>query len=249
MGKLNGKIALVTGGAQGIGLSIARSFLKEGATVVVADIDQSSHSKTNPFGPHGEYIHLDVTQPRDWERAFAHIDRAYDGLDILVNNAGISPRGSILETDYDLWIQVQRINSDGCFLGCKFATDYMKDRQGGVIVNMSSIVPLRGGGDLIAYSASKASVAALTRSVAMSCGPMGIRCNSVHPGGVETRMLKDYLSRAGNFEDAKRAMQLRYPLRRWGQPEDVAKAVLFLSCEDSSWITGVQLVVDGGATL
>jgi 3(or 17)beta-hydroxysteroid dehydrogenase len=176
LGKLNGKIALVTGGGQGIGRAIALRLFKEGASVIVGDIIGASRRS---FGPHAEYFDIDVTRPADWKKVINHIDDAYGRFDVLVNNAGISPAGSILDTDYDTWMHVQRINSDGCFLGCKHAVEYMKGRGGGAIVNISSIVPLRGGGDLVAYSASKAAVTALTRSVAINCGPLVfavIRC-------------------------------------------------------------------------
>lgn len=250
MGRLENKVALVTGAARGIGEATARLFAKEGATVIIADVDDMIGSAVaKSISGTCEYRHLDATDPVHWDSLMDEILGRHGRLDVLVNNAGISPAASIAEATLEHWRLVNRVNTDSVFLGCKTAVMAMMASNGGSIVNISSITAIRAGANLAAYSASKASVRLLTKSVALYGGAHGIRCNSVHPGGVETRMLSAFLEHAPDIEAATKRMRNAYPLGRWGQPDDIAKAILFLASDDASWITGAELVVDGGSTL
>lgn len=248
--RLDGKVALVTGAARGIGLEIGRTLAANGARVILADIDPELGQEAARAAPGTEYADLDVTDEDQWKNLLAKIDRDHGRLDILVNNAGISPAGNVEQTDLALWRRVQAVNVESVFLGCKHALPLMrKSGAGGAIINLSSIQAIRPAAALAAYSSSKAAVRALTKSIALHVAKDRIRCNSIHPGGVHTRMLDDFAGLTGDKELALKQMSAANPLGRVGKPSDIAGAVLFLACEMGEWITGHEMVVDGGSTL
>ncbi len=247
---LGGKVALVTGAARGIGLEIARRLAAHGARIVLADIEPELGAEAASEIAGAAYLNLDVTAQEQWSAAMGRIEGDFGQLDILVNNAGISPAANVEQTDLALWRKVYAINVESVFLGCHHGLPLIrKGGRGGVIVNMSSITALRPAAALAAYSSSKAAVSALTKSVALHAAADRIRCNSVHPGGTHTRMLDDFAALTGNKDAALAGMNAANPLGRVGQPGDIASAVLFLASDMSEWITGLEMVVDGGSTL
>jgi 3(or 17)beta-hydroxysteroid dehydrogenase len=247
---LEGKIALVTGAAQGIGREIAVRLAAHGATVVLADLEPELVAEAASSIAGAVYQTLDVTSPEAWLATIGRVEAEQGRLDILVNNAGISPAGTIEQTELELWRRVQAINTEGVYLGCKAALPLMrKSGEGGSIVNLSSVQALRPAAALAAYSASKAAVRALTKSVALHVAKDRIRCNSVHPGGIHTRMLNDFAALTGNPAAAIEQMSAANPLGRVGQPRDIADGVLYLSSDLSQWVTGIELVIDGGSSL
>lgn len=247
---LEGKIALVTGAAQGIGREIAVRLAAHGATVVLADLEPELGAEAASSIAGALYQTLDVTSREAWLATIGRIEAEQGRLDILVNNAGVSPAGTIEQTELDLWRRVQWINAESVYLGCKAALPLMrKSGEGGSIVNLSSVQALRPAAALAAYSASKAAVRALTKSVALHAAKDRIRCNSVHPGGVHTRMLDDFAALTGNAAAAIEQMSAANPLGRVGRPRDIADGVLYLVSDLSQWVTGIELVIDGGSSL
>jgi NAD(P)-dependent dehydrogenase (short-subunit alcohol dehydrogenase family) len=251
MGRVDGKVALITGGASGIGLATARLFLDEGAKLVLTDRDKSAvEAALAALGNAAGFHLLDVTREDDWIAVTDAAVAEFGRLDILVNSAGVALLRDIETTTLDAWRALMAVNLDGTFLGCKHAVRVMKERGGGSIVNMSSVAGLIGSGNLAAYSASKGGVRLLTKSVALHCARKGynIRCNSVHPSFVETPMLRAMI--AAGRDPAK--MEANYtgaaPLGRLAQPIEVARTILFLASDESAFTTGAELVVDGGLT-
>jgi NAD(P)-dependent dehydrogenase (short-subunit alcohol dehydrogenase family) len=242
MGRVDGKIALVTGGASGIGLATTKLFIEEGAKVVVADLAPGGHAGDALFLP------LDVTREDDWIAATDKIVGDLGRLDILVNNAGVALMRDIEATSLDDWHQVMAVNLDGVFLGCKHAVRVMKERGGGSIINLSSVAGIIGYGSLAAYCASKGGVRLLTKSVALHCARKGydIRCNSVHPSFVDTPMLQGMVAAARDPEKMHASCTTAAPLGRLAQPIEVARTILFLASAESTFMTGAELVVDGG---
>ena len=247
MGRLEGKVALISGGARGQGEAEARLFANEGARVVFADILDTEGKKVeaeiNETGGEAKYIHLDVTSESEWNAAVKESVNSYGKLDILVNNAGISIGKNVEETTLEEWDLVQDVNSKGVFLGTKAAIPAMRASGGGSIVNISSIAGLVGIASA-PYVASKGAVRLLTKSTAVQYGPENIRCNSVHPGFIETEMTRGMLS--NNEERAKRLAIT--PLGIFATAHDVALSVLFLASDESRYMTGSELVIDGGIT-
>ena len=249
MGRLENKVALISGGSRGMGAAEAEMFANEGARVVIADIledeGRKTASKIGATGARCLFTHLDVLKASDWESAVGTAISAFGKLDILVNNAGVTSRMMLLETSEPEWDRVMDINSKGTFLGIKTAIPAMKYSGGGSIVNISSQMGLVGA-DYISpqYQASKGAVRILTKSVAIQYASENIRCNSIHPAPIETDMTADIRDDADSFQDMLR----RIPMGRYGKPEEVAYAVLYLASDESSFVTGSEVVVDGGWT-
>ena len=246
MGRLDGKVALISGGSKGQGAAEAKLFAQEGAKVVLADIlddeGKKIEAEINETGGEAMYLHLDVTSEADWAAAVRAAVDSYGKLDILVNNAGILLRKGVEETSAEEWDRIQDVNSKGVFLGVKAAIPAMREVGGGSIVNISSIAGLRGSTST-AYGASKGLVRLLTKSTAVQYGPEGIRCNSVHPGIIETDMTEEMLDSAGREQ-----WLASTPLRIIANAHDVALGVLYLASDESRYVTGSELVIDGGIT-
>lgn len=249
MGRLEGKVALVSGAARGIGAACATFFAREGAAVVLGDLldDQGTATaeEIRRSGGRAHFERMDVTSPQDWERATAAAIRNYRRLDILVNNAGIQiARPSFLEVTLADWEKVMAVNSTGVFLGARAVAPLLKEQRSGSIVNISSISGLVGISASAGYAASKGAVRVFTKYLAIQLAPFNVRANSIHPGGVLTDLT------AESYADPavmKRNLDL-HPLGRVGQPEDIASGALYLASDESSWVTGTELVIDGGYT-
>ncbi len=265
MNSVDGKIALITGAAQGIGAATARLMAEGGATVLIADIQESTGrvvaDAIRAGGGQADFVRLDVTSEQDWKVTVDAIRREYGGLDILVNNAGIILRGLSSEMSLEDWRRVEAVNIDGVFLGTKSCVPLLRERAprwpgGAAIVNMSSIMGLVGSGFSGAYSMSKGAVRIYTKSAALEFAGAGyrIRVNSVHPGFVATDMAvgaQQFFVERGLAADEAAAHKMlvsRHPLGRLGTAEDIAKAIIFLASDDAAFITGSELVVDGGYT-
>jgi 3(or 17)beta-hydroxysteroid dehydrogenase len=244
MGRVQDKVALITGGASGIGHATAQLFAEEGAKVVLTDLRAPQFQST------AATYKLDVTNENDWITATDAIVRDFGKIDIVVNSAGVSLLKDIETTTLDEWRRLMAVNLDGTFLGCKHAIRVMKDRGGGSIVNMSSVAGIIGTSHLVAYSASKGGVRLLTKSVALHCARKGynIRCNSVHPSFADTPMLQGMVNAARNPEKLAASFAAASPLGRIAQPIEIARTVLFLASDESSFTTGAEFVVDGGLT-
>ena len=240
MGRVDGKVALISGGAQGMGAEDARALIAEGAKVVIGDIldekGQALADEINAETPDSiRYVHLDVTQADQWEAAVATAVNEFGKLNVLVNNAGTVALGQIGQFDMAKWQRVIDVNLTGTFLGMQASVEAMKADGGGSIINISSIEGLRGAIMVHPYVASKWAVRGLTKSAALELGQYNIRVNSVHPGFIRTPMTK-------HFPDN----MLRIPLGRPGQPEEVATFVVFLARDESRYSTGADFVMDGG---
>jgi len=248
MGRLEGKVALITGAGNGMGAAEARLFASEGANVVIADILDAEGRKVEAdikeMGFSAKYVHLDVRNEDEWNDAIRETINTFEKLDILVNNAGILLRHIVEETSEEEWDLVQSVNSTGVFLGTKAAIPEMRKNGGGSIVNISSISGLVGS-TATAYSASKGAVRLLTKSTAIQYGPENIRCNSVHPGIIDTDLIKDEIIN-DPVERAKRLEQT--PLNMIADADDVAYGVLYLASDEARYVTGSELVIDGGIT-
>ena len=246
--RLNGKVALISGGARGIGAAEARLFAKEGASVVIGDILEQEgrqlEEEINESGGRALFTRLDATLEQDWRRAVGLTAERFGKLDILVNNAGVIRRNSIEDTSAEEWDRIMEVNAKGVFLGIKAAIPQMRKAGGGSIVNLSSTAGLVGNTFLSAYSASKAAVRILTKCAALQCAKDGIRCNSVHPGPINAPMMESVMADAAEYR--RRSDEI--PMGRFGEPEEVAYAVLFLASDESSFVTGSELVIDGGRT-
>lgn len=242
--RLENKVCLITGGARGVGYATAEVFLQEGAQVVITDINaEQGQQAADALGERAFFIQQDIASEADWARVMAEIISRYGRLDVLVNNAALLIWGSIEENTLQDFQTMHRVNAEGVFLGCKAAIAEMKQTGGGAIVNVSSIAALGGLAIFCAYSASKGSVTALTRSVAMHCKREGykIRCNSVHPDCINTPMIQAPGEPLPDLEELKKD-----PMNRMCSPTDIANTILFLSCDDSSFVNGVEMRVDNG---
>jgi NAD(P)-dependent dehydrogenase (short-subunit alcohol dehydrogenase family) len=254
-GRVAGKKALVTGAAQGLGAAHARTLAREGAKVLLTDLNAEkvaaeADSINAELGAGTAFAMAhDVTSPEDWDRAVAYAADALGGLSVLVNNAGVGVRGTIESCTLEEWRRGFAINVDSVFLGCQKALPLMKDHQPGSIVNISSIAGLIASDTMPGYNASKAAVWMLSKSVALYCAKRGwaIRCNSVHPTFVDTPILDGIGANAGLGKDVvmgKLARQI--PLGRVGVPQEIAHGVLYLASDESSFMTGAELKLDGG---
>lgn len=250
MGRVDGKVALVTGGASGIGRATAELFVREGGRVVIADRDPQAAGVAAALGEDACFVALDVTKEADWARALAETTARFGGLDALVNGAGVGVQADIETVTLEQWRFVHAVNTEGVFLGCQAAVRAMKERGGGSIVNISSIAGLVGDPTLPAYCSSKGAVRLLTKSVALHCArkKYGIRCNSVHPSFIDTPMV-DKMCAGARDPDKRRAMlEAAAPLGRMGEPGEVALLILYLASDESRFVTGAELVIDGGLT-
>ena len=247
MGRLEGKVALITGASRGIGAAAARLFASEGANVVIADILDAEGRKVEAdikeMGFGAKYVHLDVRNEDEWNDAIGETINTFGKPDILVNNAGIASPLGVEETSEEEWDLVQSVNSTGVFLGTKAVIPEMRKNGGGSIVNISSISGLVGTTST-AYCASKGAVRLLTKSTAIQYGPENIRCNSVHPGNVDTDMKRDQFNNP--VEKAKALAKT--PLNMIADANDVAYGVLYLASDEARYVTGSELVIDGGIT-
>lgn len=239
LGRLAGKVALISGGARGMGAAHARLFVAEGAKVVIGDIlDAEGAALAVELGANARYIHLDVTQPDDWAAGVALCVSAFGGLTVLVNNAGIFGGAPIVDHPLDMWQRFLDVNLTGPFLGIRAATTTLVASGNASIINISSIAGLRGAAGGHAYVASKFGLRGLTKSVAVELAPFGVRCNSVHPGIIDTPMAEGLPTTLYD-----------YPIGRMARAEEVSKLVLFLASDDSSYSTGSEFTVDGGLTM
>jgi cyclopentanol dehydrogenase len=246
--RLENKVALISGGARGMGAVEAKLFAKEGAKVIIGDMLEDEGRKVeaeiNEAGGVCVFVVLDVSDGNAWRKAVDEAVSRYGKLDILVNNAGIYRAHNVEETTAAEWDQVMDINAKGVFLGTKYAIPAMREAGGGSIVNISSVAGLTGSKVTSAYNASKGAVRLLTKSTAIQYAADGIRANSVHPGTIETPMTEGFLA-----DDAARQDRMdRTPIGRLGRAEDVAYGALYLASDEASFVTGSELVIDGGRT-
>lgn len=249
MGKsrIEGKVALITGGARGMGASEAQLFVEEGGKVVISDVLDSVGEQTakriSADGSHCVYLHHDVTSEEDWSSVVAETIATFGQLDILVNNAGIFERGSVLDTTQEAFQKTMDINVKGVFLGMKAVAPHMTQRKQGSIINISSVAGLNGTPGFLAYGASKWAVRGMTKGVAKELAPFGVRVDSIHPGIIDTPMLQTF-DTAG--EGVREAVRTRIPLGYEAEPIQVARLALYLASNDSSYSTGSEFIVDGG---
>jgi NAD(P)-dependent dehydrogenase (short-subunit alcohol dehydrogenase family) len=250
MNSLAHKVALITGGASGIGRATAILFAQEGAAVAIADINDqlggSAVAEIESQGGEAIFIPCDVTRAGDCRIAVEKTIAAFGGLHILFNNAGIIRRANVLDTTEEEWDRVMAVNVKSVFLMSKYAIPYMLKAGGGSIINTSSGWGLKGGGDAVSYCASKAAITNMTRAMAIDHGPENIRVNAICPGDTDTPMLRDEARQLGQAEDTFLAEAANRPLRRYAHPIEIAQAVLYLASDAASYVTGAALVVDGG---
>ncbi|WPB81944.1 SDR family oxidoreductase [Archangium violaceum] len=251
-GRVEGKVALVTGAASGLGKAAAAMLVREGARVALTDRNEAGvRSVAETLGASARAWTLDVTREQDWQRVVDEVVATFGRLDVVVNNAGIGVSKDIETLSLEEWRLVHAVNLDGVFLGCKHAIRGMRQSGAkGSIINISSVAGLVGVDTLPAYCSSKAGVRLLTKSVALHCARKGygIRCNSVHPTFIETPMVDGLASLGGDMAAGKAKLSRMIPLGHLGEPDDVAYAVLYLASDESKLMTGSELVVDGGST-
>jgi NAD(P)-dependent dehydrogenase (short-subunit alcohol dehydrogenase family) len=253
MGRLSGKVAIVTGGASGIGEATVRLFAAEGAKVVIADrAKEAGEALAKELGAEVRAFEIDVTQEKAWQALIAFTVKTFGKLNILINNAGISYRADVEATDMEIWDQTIAVNQTGVFLGIKHAVLAMKEsKELCSIVNTSSIEGLVAESAFFAYCASKAAVALMTRAAALSCGEKRypIRVNSVHPGYIMSPMAHEDARQDGlSVEEYLRDFIAKHPIGRLGEPIDIAQGMLYLASDESKFVTGTHLTIDGGYT-
>ena len=246
--RLEGKVALITGGGSGMGKVASELFAAEGANVVLTDVnDEAGKATASAIGDGALYVHADVSKEADAQAMVAAAVERFGRLDVLYNNAGIMPLddGSVTDADGSIWDSVLAVNVKGVMYGCKFGIPAMLEHGGGSIINVASFVAWMGAAtSQTAYTASKGAVLAMTREIAVEYARKGIRCNTLCPGPIETPLLLALLS-----DDAKKQRRfVHIPMGRLGHAEELAKAALFMASDDSSYMTGSSLIVDGGIT-
>ncbi|MFC0013828.1 MULTISPECIES: glucose 1-dehydrogenase [Allobacillus] len=241
--RLDGQVAIITGGVSGIGEATARLFIEEGANVIIADVNNPKGEElANELGDRATYIYTDVTEEEEVKRLIDQTVDNFGKLDILFNNAGVGPVMDTAEMNDDQWNRVIEVNLNGVFYGIKHAVNHFREKGSGIIINTASMLGHVGQSQTAAYSASKAGVVNLTRTTALEYAKYNVRVNAVCPGYVKTPLMEQL--EEGDIEELAKVT----PLGRLGKAEDVAKAVLFLATDDSSFITGTSLIVDGGYT-
>lgn len=246
MARLDGKVALVTGGARGQGAAAVRRFVDEGARVVAADVlDDEGKAAVEPLGDAAYYRHLDVTDEHEWSAAVAEAVEHFGRIDVLVNNAGVVHLSAIADTTVADFQRVTAVNQLGTFLGIRAVTGTMTQQGAGSIVNISSIEGLAGAPLLVAYNASKFAVRGMSKTAALELASSGIRVNSVHPGMIDTGMIREA---AGDIDVDMDRIAQRIPLGRVGEAGDIAGLLTFLASDESAYCTGSEFVADGGAT-
>ena len=252
-GRVKGKVALVTGAAMGLGAETARRLAQEGARVMLTDLDEAAGdavaAEIVAAGGNAAFLRHDVAQESDWEAVIAATVARFGGLQVLVNNAGISGGTlPLLEHSLEDWRRVMSVNLDGVFLGLRHGGPAIAASGGGSIINLSSILGKVGLPNAAAYCASKGGVLLLTKAAALEWAPLGLRVNSVHPGFIETPMVTAAMRNAENGNEMRDQLISAHALGRFGAPREIADAILFLASDESSFMTGAELVVDGGYT-
>tara|TARA_Y100000768_G_scaffold92018_1_gene66400 strand:- start:3926 stop:4681 length:756 start_codon:yes stop_codon:yes gene_type:complete len=244
--RLKNKVAFITGGAQGLGKEMAKSMIKEGARVIISDINEATLEETAKELS-CDHIVLDVTNKDQWQMVVTKIKDDIGSLNILVNNAGMGGGGDVESTDIELWDLVHKVNLNSVFLGCKYALPLMRDSGNGSIINISSMSGIVASHNTSAYNSSKAAVRHLSKSVALHCAKSTnlIRCNSLHPVFTRTAMVQSMIDSAPERNIEQKLIQ-QIPIRRLAEPIDIANAAVFLASDESSFITGTELIVDGG---
>ena len=240
MGKLDGRVAIITGGARGQGAAEAALFADEGASVFVTDVLVDEGKKT-AAGIAGTFVEHDVADPQQWDALIERVVADHGRLDILVNNAGILRWERMADTSFESWNEVVAVNQTGVFLGMRAVAPQMKEQRSGSIVNISSVGGLSGASACFTYAATKWAVRGMTKGAAIELGPHGVKVNSIHPGIIDTPMM-------GGTDLDGLASTIGVPLQRYAQPEEVAKLALWLVSDDNSYSTGAEFVIDGGQT-
>jgi len=247
---LEGKKAIITGAATGIGAVTSQTFAREGAGVVVADINDDQAEKTvadiRAAGGEAHFVHCDVTKESDVADLMKQGAELLGGLDILFNNAGAQRSGLITEFEQDMWDLLMAVNPRSCFFGIKHAVPLLRESGGGSIINMASLAGVKGGPGLTAYSASKGAIVGFTKAVAAELAPEGIRVNCVCPGWIDTPFNQPAIDFMGGRQDQERIVKQIVPMGRQGVPEEIAPIVVYLASDGSSYMTGQALVIDGG---
>ena len=249
MGRLEGKTALVTGAASGIGLQTSIRLAEEGARVMMTDINlEEVRQQAEKIDANATFLKLDITEEEEWISVLDETVKRFDRLDILVNSAGMVLIADVEQITLEDWRKVHAVNLDGTFLGCKHGVRVMKEFGAGSIINLSSVSGMIGGFNLAAYNSSKGAVRMLTKSVALHCARAGygIRCNSIHPTFIETPMLESMIRDSPDPEKARQTLVRQVPLRRIGKPDDVANMIVYLASDESTFVTGTEMVIDGG---
>ena len=252
MGRVNDKVAIVTGAASGLGFAAAQKLMNEGAKVMLSDINreviESMPDRLNNFSraQFSAFTH-DVTNEDAWIELIDKTEQEFGQINILVNSAGISLGADIVSTDFKIWKKVHEVNLDGVFLGCKYAIPKLNDAGGGSIINISSISGIVAGWNTAAYNSSKAGVRHLSKSVALYCAKKGynVRCNSIHPAFVNTPIL-DPIKQAFGADEAVAKLSRQIPMNKIGDTDDVSYAILYLASDESKFMTGTEIVLDGG---
>ena len=246
--RFEGKFAVISGGASGMGAATAKRFVEEGGSVITLDINKELGNKiSEEIGESCEFFQADVSKAEDWKRLEEHLGNRFNEITSVINAAGISEPGTIEDETIEHWERVHAINGTSVFLGCQFAVKAMKERKGS-IVNFASSLATRPKPFVISYNYSKAGVLVLTRTVALHCAEMGydIRCNAVQPGAINTPMMQRYVEAAEDPDQQLSEFAASHPMNRVGEPDEVVSAVLFLASDDSSFTTGDSISVDGG---
>ncbi len=252
MGRLQNKVAIITGGSKGLGEANARLFASEGATVIITDIDEKNGRKlAKDIGPSVEFHKQDVRDEESWKSLIAQVVKDHGKLDILVNNAGVVEAGTIENQKTEDYRFVMAVSADGTFFGSKYAIEAMKETGGGSIINMASIASIQGAPNVLAYSAAKGAVEAMTRTIAAHCAvnKYGIRCNSIHPSAIMTPMVQGIRQKISKAKIPNTQESKIIESNKIGEPIDIANTVLFLASDESRFINGAQIRVDNAISV